>query len=170
MNEFTKLQSALKEAGIPFELEVGSPALEAGPDYLVVRKAPDYLIDVEWRARGGFGISASRRSDPPSGFDQPDEMYRNAAAAALRIVELWVAEGRTDASRKLAIAELRLLSGMTQKSLAEALGVDVSVVTKRESAEPSSMRLDTLKNLAEALGGELEVAVRIGDQRRFLCI
>lgn len=170
MNEFKKLQSALEEAGIPFELETGTPVSDAGPDYLVVRKAPDYLIDVEWRARGGFGISSSRVNDPPSGFDQPDEMYRNSTAAALRIAELWTTEGRTDASKKLAIAELRLLSGMTQKALAEALGVDVSVVTKRESADPSTMRLDTLKNLAQALGGELEVSVRIGDQRRSLCI
>jgi len=168
MNEFTKFQLALTKAGIPFEVDSGSTLLDNAPEFLIIRKAPDYLIDVEWRPRGGFGVSSSRRNDPLSGFDEPDEMYRHASSAALRIVELWTTEGRTDASKKLAIAELRLLQGMTQKSLAEFLNVDVSVVTKRESAEPSTMRVDTLKNLAKALGGELEVAVLIGNTRRLL--
>lgn len=170
MNEFSKLQDALTQADIPFEVDRGAPAVEGAPEFLVIRKAPDYLIEVEWRARGGFGISSSRRGDPPAGFDAPDEMYRGATAAALRIAELWTAEGRTDASKKLAVAELRLLRGMTQKSLAEILNVDVSVVTKREASEPSSMRVDTLKNLVEAMGGELELAVRIGNTRRLLQI
>jgi hypothetical protein len=170
MNEFKKLQDALKGAGIPFEIDQGVPAVDSAPEFLIIRKSSGYLIDVEWRARGGFGISSSRRNDPPSGFDEPDEMYRNAASAALRITELWATEGRTDASKKLAVAELRLLRGMTQKSLAEILDVDVSVITKRESVEPSSMRVDTLKNLVEALGGELEVAVRVGNTRRLLQI
>jgi len=168
VNEFERLQEALASAGLPVEVEAGAPAVTGGPEFLTVRKSPDYLIDVEWRRRGGFGVSSSRRGDPPTVFDGHDEIYRTASAAAVRIVELWATEGRTDASKKLMLAELRLLRGMTQQSLAELLDVDVSVVTKRESVDPSTMRVDTLKHLAAALGGELEVAVRIGDSRRLL--
>jgi DNA-binding Xre family transcriptional regulator len=168
MNEFLKLQNELRILNISFSVDDGKAAVPDAVEILTAWKNKRYSVEVFWKPRGGFGISAFRRGDLPSGFDGPDEMYKSAREASSRIAQLLETESSTDSEKALTVAELRLVRNMTQKSLAEALGVDVSVVTKRELAAASSMRLDTLANLAAALGGQLEVAVKFDGARRFL--
>jgi len=68
-------------------------------------------------------------------------------------------EARKRASLGLKIAKLRSAQGLSQSELAVRLNTTQSVISRYESADYSSYRLDTLKRLAEALGGELVVDI-----------
>lgn len=57
----------------------------------------------------------------------------------------------------LALAELRLSQGLTQREVAEALGVSQANISRIEHEE--DVYLSTLRSYAEALGGRLEVNV-----------
>jgi transcriptional regulator with XRE-family HTH domain len=59
------------------------------------------------------------------------------------------------------LVELREICGMTQKQLARTMKVSQSMVPQIESR--SDLRLSTLRNYIEALGGELEVFANIDD-------
>jgi transcriptional regulator with XRE-family HTH domain len=61
--------------------------------------------------------------------------------------------------RSYSLAELRRHLSITQEDLAAALHVNQPAVSKLERAE--DMSLSRLRNAVEALGGELEVGVRI---------
>jgi ribosome-binding protein aMBF1 (putative translation factor) len=89
-----------------------------------------------------------------------------------------VADGRLDAepvtdskARQLAevrahrLAELREALGMTQVALAERLQVTQSRVSRIERGAIDHTQLETLRAYLEALGGELEVSARFGDER-----
>lgn len=89
-----------------------------------------------------------------------------------------VADGRLDASRvaeakarQLAhvrahrLAELREALGLTQVALAKRLHVTQSRVSRIERGAIDHTQLETLRAYLEALGGELEVSARFGDER-----
>lgn len=61
----------------------------------------------------------------------------------------------------LALADLRARQGITQKELAETLGVSQSNISRIEHEE--DLYLSTLRDYAEALGGRLEVNVVFPD-------
>ena len=61
--------------------------------------------------------------------------------------------------RSYSLAELRRHLSITQEDLAAALRVNQPAVSKLERAD--DMSLSRLRNAVEALGGELEVGVRI---------
>ena len=61
--------------------------------------------------------------------------------------------------RSYSLAELRRHLSITQEGLAAALHVNQPAVSKLERAD--DMSLSRLRNAVEALGGELEVGVRI---------
>lgn len=65
----------------------------------------------------------------------------------------------------LRIAQLRSQSGMSQAELAAALNTTQSVISRYESADYSGYRLDTLHRLADALGGELVVDIKLPGHR-----
>lgn len=57
------------------------------------------------------------------------------------------------------LAELRKLEGLTQVELAEKLGVRQSAVSQLEQQD--DMQISTLQRLVAALGGVLEITVRL---------
>lgn len=61
----------------------------------------------------------------------------------------------------LALAELRARQGVTQKELAEAVGVSQANISRIEHEE--DLYLSTLRGYVEALGGRLEVNVVFPD-------
>lgn len=63
------------------------------------------------------------------------------------------------------LAELREALGMTQVALAERLRVSQSRVSRIERGAIDHTQLETLRAYLEALGGELEVSARFGDER-----
>ncbi|ELP34529.1 helix-turn-helix domain-containing protein [Rhodopirellula baltica] len=66
---------------------------------------------------------------------------------------------------EMVLAELRKYSGMTQKDLAEKLGVTQPTLSGQEHQD--DMEISTLSRLIQALGGKLELIVHMpkGDIR-----
>jgi transcriptional regulator with XRE-family HTH domain len=60
---------------------------------------------------------------------------------------------------ELLLSELREQSGMTQRQLAAALGIKQPTVAQWERQD--DIQVSTLRRLVEALGGELDLLVRL---------
>ncbi len=69
------------------------------------------------------------------------------------------------ASRKALLEDLRKEKGLTQVNLAEILGVDQSRISRIEGGALDSLELRTIQDYAEALGGQVEIAIKIGKER-----
>lgn len=78
---------------------------------------------------------------------------RTRKRAALRTRELL---------RELLLAEIRKLSGKSQREVAEILGIKQPTLSKLESQ--SDMQISTLRRIVKALGGELEVIARLPNE------
>lgn len=59
----------------------------------------------------------------------------------------------------MVLAEVRKLAGLTQAQLADSLGVKQPSVASMEAQE--DMQISTLSRIVRALGGELEVVVKM---------
>jgi predicted XRE-type DNA-binding protein len=66
---------------------------------------------------------------------------------------------------EMLLSEIRQEAGLTQKELAESLGIKQPSLSKLESQD--DMQVSTLKKLVEALGGKLEIIAHLpkGDLR-----
>ncbi|MEX0894098.1 MAG: XRE family transcriptional regulator [Gemmatimonadota bacterium] len=72
------------------------------------------------------------------------------------------AKQKADAlSTALQLRELRELRGLTQEQLAERLGAHQSGISRLEKRE--NIHVDTLREVIEAMGGELEITARFPD-------
>jgi len=60
---------------------------------------------------------------------------------------------------ELLLSEMRQQSGMTQRELAAALGVKQPTLARIEKQD--DIQVSTLRRLVEALGGELDLVVRL---------
>lgn len=65
-------------------------------------------------------------------------------------------------SRAYRLAELRQRAELTQEQLAQVLGIDQSGVSRIERGKFSRTEIATIAAFVEALGGSLEITVRIG--------
>jgi transcriptional regulator with XRE-family HTH domain len=66
---------------------------------------------------------------------------------------------------EMLLAEIRKAVGLTQEELAASLGIKQPTLSRLESQ--NDMQISTLRNLIEALGGQLEIVVHMpgGDIR-----
>jgi len=71
-------------------------------------------------------------------------------------------------SRAHRLAELRKSYHLTQRQVAAELGIDQSRVSRIERGDLGHTELGTLAAFVEALGGKLEISVRVGDDRHQL--
>jgi len=139
------------------EFEVDVPDKLGGSGWLDVQLEQKSVV-VEWRAGKGFGIS----STPTEGLGEgPDEVYRDAAQAAKRVVELLTKNLRTKPPLEIALAKLRGKLHISQEDLADALNLRQASVSKMERR--SDMRVSTLGKVVRALGGDLEIRARFPD-------
>lgn len=60
---------------------------------------------------------------------------------------------------EMLLSEIRKESGLTQKELAESLGIKQPSLSKLESQD--DMQVSTLKKIVEALGGKLEIIAHL---------
>lgn len=90
-----------------------------------------------------------RRREIDPGADDPDRR-----AAAVSAIDTFVAGHH--------LAELRKAIGMTQAEVAALLGVSQSRVSDIERGRAATIELDTLRAYAQALGGVLDITVRVG--------
>ena len=63
------------------------------------------------------------------------------------------------------LAELRNTYGLKQEDMAERLQVSQSRVSRIERGQLDQAQISTLRAYVRALGGELEVSARFGDER-----
>lgn len=99
------------------------------------------------------------------------QRVRKEALAAGRLTEGGVAEAKAGAVAQLRayrLAELRRAAGLNQEALARKLGISQSRVSRIERGELDRTEIATLRALAQALGGELEITVKLGDDRFLL--
>ena len=103
-----------------------------------------------WRELRSEAVADGRLDEP-----------RVAAARARQLARLRkLAEARAHR-----LVELRVSLGMTQAAVAERLRVSQSRVSRIERGAIDHTQLETLRAYLEALGGELEVSARFGDER-----
>ncbi|MEI6623240.1 MAG: XRE family transcriptional regulator [Actinomycetes bacterium] len=89
-----------------------------------------------------------------------------------------ISEGRTNETRiaelqeqmrrqqrSAALAELRVSLGMTQQDVADALHVGQARISKLENGELDRNEIGTLASYVEALGGDVEIVARFGEER-----
>ena len=65
-------------------------------------------------------------------------------------------------SRAVRLGEFRKSLDLTQVDLAQILGVDQSNISRIERGKLSKTEIGTLESYVEALGGTLEITVRVG--------
>lgn len=63
------------------------------------------------------------------------------------------------------LAEIRNAYGLNQKQIAGKLGVSQSRVSRIERGELDRAEVSTIRSYVEALGGEVEIVARFGDER-----
>ena len=95
-----------------------------------------------------------------------DEMFAqleasdSRAAAATEIGTKWVAETFLS-DRQNSLAALRMHAGLSQRALADRLGVSQPMIAKWEREAEPNMQLSTVKKLASALSVELPKLIEI---------
>ena len=67
--------------------------------------------------------------------------------------------------RAYKLSEVRAASGLSQQELAEQLQVSQSRISRIEHGDLDRTELATLRKFARALGGELELTLKLGDER-----
>ena len=83
-----------------------------------------------------------------------DDLFRKMPAESQKRVE----RKADEEYRALALAELREARNLTQVELAEKLGIEQGAVSKIERR--TDMYLSTLRNVIQAMGGQLELTAR----------
>jgi predicted XRE-type DNA-binding protein len=99
---------------------------------------------------------------PIHGIDFREDLERRLADPDLAAE---FAAARDRARLGLKIARMRTQAGLTQAQLAEKLNTTQSVISRYESSDYFSYRIDTLQRLAAALGGELELDIKPREAR-----
>ncbi len=95
--------------------------------------------------------------------DVRDEATRSGRLDEGRIAEHQEhARSRVRAQR---LAEFRTANGVNQSALADLLHISQSRVSRIERGDLDHTQLATLRAYIRALGGELEVTARFGDER-----
>lgn len=96
------------------------------------------------------------------------ETVRAEAVAAGRINEEHVAELKGTLlarGRAHQLAEVRSASGLNQEELSRRLGISQSRVSRIERGNLEKTELATLRAFVQALGGDIEVIVKLGEER-----
>jgi transcriptional regulator with XRE-family HTH domain len=112
-------------------------------------------LAIQWARDTGFGIS-SVASETLAEY--ADEVIGTAEEARRRVDQLLTSSERTVPPRSVLLSRLREHRGLTQRELAEKLGVRQATVSGFERR--GDIQLTTLYRLVEALGGVLEVWAR----------
>ncbi|GAA5502779.1 hypothetical protein Dxin01_02526 [Deinococcus xinjiangensis] len=67
--------------------------------------------------------------------------------------------------RAFKLSELRSAVGLSQQDIADQLQVSQSRISRIEHGELDKTELVTLRKFARALGGEIELTLKLGDER-----
>ncbi|GGL95111.1 transcriptional regulator [Deinococcus aerolatus] len=93
---------------------------------------------------------------------------RAGAVADGRVNEKRVAELKGKALAQVRahrLAEVRSATGLNQEELSRRLGISQSRVSRIERGDLEKTELATLRAFVRALGGDIEVTVKLGEER-----
>lgn len=93
---------------------------------------------------------------------------RAQAVADGRINEQRVAELEAEALARVRahkLTEVRSATGLNQEELSRRLGISQSRVSRIERGDLERTELATLRAFVRALGGDIEVTVKLGEER-----
>jgi len=115
-------------------------------------------VAIEWRQGMGFGLT-SLPSD--SLGEASDETYDSVVELIDRVEELLSTGQRTCAPKEAFLKTLREHRRISQESLAQLMGVSQPNISRLERR--IDMNIRTLRAVIEAIGGNLEIVARFGD-------
>lgn len=126
----------------------------------------------EARIKAGFAPVnnqfANSLTCEPQAMTKSWKNVRAQAIATGQIEEGEVARRKRDAAARVQahrLTELRQSAGLNQEALAQKLGISQSRVSRIERGELDRTEIATLRAFTQALGGELEITVKLGDER-----
>jgi transcriptional regulator with XRE-family HTH domain len=151
MNNIQELQKYILRHHPDAVINIDTPVQDTGVWSLDIDLADRHLV-VEWSAATGFGISS--RSFETFG-ETADEHIRSLSDAQRRVEELLTTDAQTAPPLPLFLSRLRERCGITQRDLAEKLGVRQATISGIERRE--DIQVSTLRRFVEGLGGRLEI-------------
>ena len=157
MNEIQQMQRFLLNAFSTAKIKLDEPLAKDGVWSLNVF-LPDYHLAAAWQAGKGFGIV----SDDSHGYGEgADEVYENLDIALPRVIQLLKHRLVTVPPHSVRLKELREELGLSQEEVGRRLGKKQASISRTEAR--SDVRVSTLKEYAQAIGGKLVVNVVFPD-------
>lgn len=86
-------------------------------------------------------------------------LLRKMAPESRKRIERGVKQDLTE----MLLAEIRKMAGLSQRELADGLGISQASLSQMESQ--TDMQISTLRRIVEALGGELEIVAKLPSGR-----
>lgn len=161
-NEMERLAAMLEKRFPDASYSLDRPETDTGSWFLDVA-SHGYELVVEWRPRRGFGLSTPADDDFGQG---PDEVYEDACSAYERAKGLLLSRTPTRPPARVTLPELRGTRRLSQAELANRLSINQGACSRMERR--SDMLIGTLRNVVEALGGELHLVARFPDETVYI--
>lgn len=164
MNAFEKLIQSVRADLEHAAIETAIPLdRRKGVWMLTITLDDGFTIEVEWNRYRGFGLSAGWELAFGVGVD---EVHDDAEQVRTRILALAREPRATSADQPLPLGALRRALGWEQNDLATKIGMTKAHLAQLERPHGMSrMQIDTLSRVLTGLGGELEVRVRLPNER-----
>jgi DNA-binding Xre family transcriptional regulator len=163
MNAIQTLQERVRER-FPAVTTTLDPSSKPAGAWFLDLDLNGQLVTVEWRPGRGFGITSKRL---PGYGEGPDELVPDLESISRRVINLLLAQAQTQPPKAVRLRELRSARGLSQVELAKRLRINQAAVSKLEKR--SDLRLRTLRDVVEALGGKLVIRALFPDGERELC-
>jgi DNA-binding Xre family transcriptional regulator len=163
MNAIQTLEERVRKRFPAAKTTLDPSGQPAGPWFLDI-DLEGQPVTVEWRPGRGFGITSKRS---PGYGEGPDEIVPDLATASRRVIALLLAQARTKPPKVVRLRELRSARGISQAQLAERLRINQAAVSKLEKR--SDLRIRTLRDVIEAMGGKLVIRALFPEGERELC-
>jgi transcriptional regulator with XRE-family HTH domain len=157
MNPMMQLAQAVRERFPEARLEL-DPGQKPNSTWFLDIDLHGYTLVVEWQAHRGFGLTANRGSGYGEGAD---EVYPKLEAARQRLLALLASRTATEPPPVVTLDELRKARRVTQSQVADRLQVRQASIAKLERR--ADLRLSTLSDFIEAMGGSLVISARFPD-------
>jgi transcriptional regulator with XRE-family HTH domain len=164
MNSIQQLQEYILRRHPDAVIDIDTPVRDTGVWSLDIDLGDKHLV-VEWSSATGFGIS--NKSFETFG-ETADEHIHSLSDAQKRLEELLTTDARTTPPLPVLLSRLRERYGLTQRDVAEKLGVRQATISGIERRE--DIQLSTLRRFVEALGGSLEICGLFPDAKHCIAL
>ncbi|WP_052200634.1 helix-turn-helix domain-containing protein [Terriglobus sp. TAA 43] len=159
MNNIEKLRASVIKDHPDALTKIDQPSRAEGMWSLEI-ELRDICLVIEWSIATGFGITTKNIE---TFGETADEQISSLSKATDRVRMLLDSNEHTSPPLPVLLARLRERRGLTQRGLAEILGVRQSTISGIEHRE--DIQLSTLQRIADALGGSLSIAMSFSDSR-----